>query len=154
MPTRPRWTPALLCVASVLLVACASGPQRSGHEDLRLDTETAGRLRHAAALGKGTAARGATRVMASQLAELAPVLLVLLGGDNAVGALDERLWECARRAERQVNSKYFGDRAPTRAECGEEVMVDGCVEPITRAMLLGQQKHAVALLRHRAPCRP
>ncbi len=52
--------------------------------------------------------------------------------------------ECARQAERQVN-KRFGDRAPTRQECGEEVVVDGCVEPIIRAMLLGQKKHAQAM---------
>jgi hypothetical protein len=44
-----------------------------------------------------------------------------------------------------VNAEHFGDRSPTRQECGEEVMVDGCVEPITRAMHLGQQKHARAL---------
>lgn len=44
-----------------------------------------------------------------------------------------------------MNTAHFGGRAPTRAECGEEVMVDGCAEPVTRAMLLGQQKHAVAL---------
>ncbi|HEX8702174.1 MAG TPA: hypothetical protein VF815_25305, partial [Myxococcaceae bacterium] len=48
-------------------------------------------------------------------------------------------------AERKVNAEHFGDRSPTRQECGEEVMVDGCVEPITRAMHLGQQKHALAL---------
>ncbi|HEX8697939.1 MAG TPA: hypothetical protein VF815_03800, partial [Myxococcaceae bacterium] len=55
------------------------------------------------------------------------------------------LVECARQAEKQVNTEHFGDRSPTRQECGEEVVVDGCAEPITRAMLLGQQKHALAL---------
>lgn len=44
-----------------------------------------------------------------------------------------------------MNSRYFGDRPPTRAECGEEMVVDGCPKPITRAMLLGQEKHALAL---------
>ena len=145
MPALPYWRPVLLCAASALLLACASSPQRSRREDLRLDTETAGRLRHAAALGKAAVAPAAAQVSASQLAGLAPVLLVLLESDNAVNELGERLWECARRAERQVNLNHFGNRAPTRAECGEEVVVDGCVEPITRAMLLGQQKHAVAL---------
>lgn len=141
MPARLR----LLCVASALLVACASNPQRTRHEALRLDTETVGRLRHAAALGRAAAASAAAQVSASQLAALVPILLVLLKSGNAAHELDARLWACARRAERQVNSQHFGDRAPTRAECGEEVMMDGCVEPITRAMLLGQQKHAVAL---------
>ena len=44
-----------------------------------------------------------------------------------------------------MNSSFFGSRSPTRQECGEEVLVDDCDEPITRAMLLGQRKHAFAL---------
>jgi hypothetical protein len=83
--------------------------------------------------------------VASLLVRLVPVLRTLLKGDKAVREFEERLVACARQAERQVNSSHFGDRAPTRAECGEEVDVDGCGEPITRAMQLGQQKHALAL---------
>jgi hypothetical protein len=83
--------------------------------------------------------------MASRLAEWAPVLMTVLESDNAVGELEELLVECARRAEREVNSRYFGNRAPTRQECGEEVNVDGCAEPLTRAMVLGQEKHVLAL---------
>jgi hypothetical protein len=135
-----------LCVASAVLTACASSPQRSARRDLRFDTETVSRIRHAAA---SEAVRSltptATRTVASQLAEFAPVLLTLLDNDNAVGELEEQLKECARLAEHQVNTQHFGNRAPTREECGEEVIVDGCREPITRAMLLGQQKHEVAL---------
>ncbi|MCY1019693.1 hypothetical protein [Pyxidicoccus sp. MSG2] len=152
MPARraPSWQPALLLVASALLAACASGPRRPRRprrEELRLDTETAHRLRHAALLGKGASAlaSGAARAMGSNLAELVPDLLGVLGSEGAVGELEERLWECARQAERKVNGRYFGNRAPTRAECGEEVNVDGCGERITRAMLLGQQKHVLAL---------
>ncbi|MDC0708043.1 hypothetical protein POL68_06130 [Stigmatella sp. ncwal1] len=83
--------------------------------------------------------------MASELSTWVPLLLTLLEGDNAVGEFEERLVECARQAERQVNSSFFGNRSPTREECGEEVEVDGCGESITRAMLLGQRKHALAL---------
>ncbi len=149
MPARRacRWKTVLLGLASALLAAaCASGPQHSRREDLRLDTETAARLRHAAAVGRGAGAAAvpAGRVVASQLAELVPFLLTVLE-HHAVGELEDRLVECARLADRQVNAAYFGDRAPTRAECGEEVVVDGCVKPITRAMLLGQEKHALAL---------
>ena len=50
-----------------------------------------------------------------------------------------------RLAERQVHAQHFGNRSPTRQECGEEVFVDGCEAPITRAMLLGKQKHDAAL---------
>ncbi|AEI66282.1 hypothetical protein LILAB_21915 [Corallococcus macrosporus] len=56
--------------------------------------------------------------------------------------LEDRLWECARRAEQQVNAAFFGGRAPTQ-ECGQEV--DGCGEVVTRAMRLGQRKHMFAL---------
>jgi hypothetical protein len=150
MPARRplRWKAARLWVASILLVACASGPQHSPRRDLRLvDTETAGRLRHTAAAGEGasTLAPAATRSVASTLAEFVPLLLMVLESDNAVGDLEERLVECARQAERQVNDSFFGNRGPTREECGEEVEVDGCNKPITRAMLLGQQKHVLAL---------
>jgi len=150
MPVRqsPYRKSALLLVASALLGACASGSRHSERGELRLDTETVGRFRHAAAVGKAVSALApaATRtVAASILAESVPVLLVLLKSDNAVGELEERLVECAIQAERQVNASYFGNRAPTRQECGEEVDVDGCGGRLTRAMLLGQQKHVLAL---------
>jgi len=83
-----RWTLARLCVAMVLLTACASSPQRSARRELRFDTETVGRIRHAAAAGKASSAvaPAAARTVASQLAEFAPVLLTLLDNDNAVGS--------------------------------------------------------------------
>nr|WP_240672527.1 hypothetical protein [Corallococcus coralloides] len=62
-----------------------------------------------------------------------------------MGELEERLVECARLAERRVNARLFGNRPPTREECGEEVEQDGCSKPITRAMQLGIQKHVLAL---------
>jgi len=138
----------LLLVGSVLLAACASSSRHSERGDLRFDTETVGRLRHAAAMGKGASALASSAprtLAASLLAESVPVLLVLLKSDNAVGELEEQLVNCARQAERQVNASFFGNRAPTRRECGEEVEVDGCGARITRAMLLGQQKHELAL---------
>jgi hypothetical protein len=135
-------------VASALLAACAGNSPHTSRGQLRLDTETAGRVRHAATIageGASSAAPAATPAVASVLVQTAPVLLALLETDNAVGEFEERLWQCARQAERRVNATFFGGRPPTRAECGEEVVVDGCAQPITRAMHLGQQKHALAL---------
>jgi len=136
-----------LCLASALLTACVSSPRHAARRDLRLDTETASQLKHAATAAGTTSglALSTTRVVASNLVRIAPSLIRLMGGEEQVSQLEELLIECARQAERQVNSEHFGDRSPTRQECGEEVEVDGCVEPITRAMLLGQQKHALAL---------
>lgn len=151
MPARRGlcWKSVLLLGVGALLGACAGSPDRAPHGDLRfVDTETAGRMRHAAAVSRGASALApaATRaVVASILADSVPILLVLLGSDNAVGELEERLVECAIKAERRINTVFFGDRAPTRKECGEEVEVDGCGARITRAMVLGQRKHEVAL---------
>lgn len=56
----------------------------------------------------------------------------------------ERLIDCARRADEEVNREEFGGRSPTRADC--EKVVGGTQEnPITRAMVLGRKKHALAL---------
>jgi hypothetical protein len=140
-----RLTLAHLCLACVVLAACAT-PQRSSRRELRLDSETAAKVTHASALieGGGSAASTATTAVASVLARSVPALLALLENDNAVGELEEQLVECARLAERQVNSRFFGTRSPTRQECGEEIFVDGCNAPITRAMYLGELKHTVA----------
>jgi hypothetical protein len=142
-----QWTFAWLLLASAVLAGCASGPQRSARRDFRLDSATAARLRQAATLSEGATALApavVTQTVASRLVVFAPVLLTLLQSDNAVNDFQERLEECARQAEREVNSSFFGNRSPTRAECGEEVDVDGCGR-ITRAMLLGQRKHVLAL---------
>jgi hypothetical protein len=137
-----------LFAASALLVACAGSSPHGRQGQLRLDTETAARVRHvatAASQGGRSLAPAAAPAVASVLVQTAPILFTVLGSDNAVGEFNRRLLECARQAERRINATFFGGRAPTRAECGEEVVVDGCAQPITRAMLLGQQKHALAL---------
>ncbi|MCK8500553.1 hypothetical protein [Myxococcus fulvus] len=144
MPHHPR-KPTPWCLSLVLLTACASNPSRSGHGDLRLDTETAARLRHAAAVSRSATGAAATQEVGSQLIKLAPVLLVVLKDDNAVDELEEHLVACAIQAERQVNNEFFGGRSPTRRECGEEVERDGCGDVVTRAMALGKRKHLLAL---------
>ena len=141
------WRLIRVWLACAMLAGCASSPRHGGGGELRLDTETAARVRHVAAVGQAgrTAGAGVARVVASQLAEWVPTLLEVMADARAVEQLEEQLEECARQAEQEVNARYFGDRAPTREECGEEVQVDGCPGPVTRAMLLGQQKHEVAL---------
>ncbi|MCY1002334.1 hypothetical protein OWM54_34790 [Myxococcus sp. MISCRS1] len=133
------------CLSLVLLTACASSPSRPGHGDLRFDTETAARLRHAAAVSRSATGAAATRDVASQLIKLAPATLILMKHDEAVNELEERLVDCAIQAERQINNRFFGGRPPTRNECLETVEVDACGKSVTRAMHLGQQKHVLAL---------
>lgn len=68
----------------------------------------------------GTTGTSAAQVtLASTLARLVPALLLVLRSDD--NELQERLQECARRAEHQVNAPLFGNRDPTRAECGGKV---------------------------------
>jgi hypothetical protein len=121
-----HWTLAHLWLACAVLAACAT-PQRSSSKDLRLDSETAAKVTHASAIIEGASpmASTATAAVASTLGQAVPALLALLENDNAVGELEEQLVECARLAERQINSRFFGHRSPTRQECGEEVFVDG-----------------------------
>src|SRR5262245_53974844 len=123
-----RFERTCLWAASVLLVACAGSTPHSRQGQLRLDTEAAGPLGHAATVageGASTAAPAAAPTVASVLVQTFPILVTVLETDNAVGEFEERLWECARQAERRVNAAFFGGRAPTRAECGEEEVVEG-----------------------------
>ncbi|MCY1040147.1 hypothetical protein OV208_02350 [Corallococcus sp. bb12-1] len=136
---------APLWVASALLAACASGPQRSSPGDYRLDTHTTAHVHHAAILAQQLAASAATRVAASTLLRYVPAVMALMQSHNAVGELEERLAACAAHAEEQGNALFFKKRPPTREECRERVDWDECGRPITRAMRLGQQKHVLAL---------
>jgi len=136
-----------LLLASLLFGACATPSRRTGRStELRLDTETAGTLRHASLrAATGSASSATTTVVASNLALLVPVLASILKDADAVSELELRLLECVHRADREVNASYFGNRRPTRDECRTHVGVDRCGKPITRAMELGSLKHAIAL---------
>jgi hypothetical protein len=108
-------------------------------------------MRHAASGSRaaaGSLASTPAPSAVSTLVDVAPVLLAVFqahDGEERVKDLDARLRECVQGAESSVNRRFFGNRPPTREECGAEVDVDECGEPITRAMLLGKEKHAVAL---------
>jgi hypothetical protein len=145
-----HWRLARLLLTGLLLGACATSPGHPGpapRGDLRLDSETVARMRYAGLLrGTGTAVSSTTLAVGSTLVLATPVVLAVYHHNrDKVAELQESLAECARMAEHRVNSDHFGNRSPTREECGEELEVDGCAEPITRAMLLGRQKHTLAL---------
>jgi hypothetical protein len=58
--------------------------------------------------------------------------------------IEDILLECAKEAEFQVNERHFGG-SPTREQCREVLGKDSQGNPITRAMLLGREKHEMAL---------
>ncbi|WP_254360836.1 hypothetical protein [Corallococcus exiguus] len=136
-----------LWVACVLLTACAGGSRHSRHGDLGfVDSETAGKARHAAYVAEQSSARAATQAMASPLVKaIPPAVLALMLQDHGADELEKQLAACAVQAERLGNARYFRDRPPTRQECAEVVEQDRCGKPVTRAMQLGKQKHVLAL---------
>ncbi|MBZ4332390.1 hypothetical protein K8556_16290 [Corallococcus sp. AS-1-12] len=126
------------------MTACAGG---SRHGTLRfVDTETAGKARHAAYVAEQASARAATQAMASPLVRaIPPAVLALMQQEHDADELEQQLVACAVQAEQLGNARYFKDRPPTRQECAEVVEQDRCGKPVTRAMKLGQQKHVLAL---------
>ncbi len=104
-----RWKFTGLCLASALLTACVSSPRPGARRELRLDTERASQLKHAAAATETTSglALSTTRVVASNLIRNAPWLIRLMDGEEQVNQLEEMLVECARYAERKVNAEHF-----------------------------------------------
>jgi hypothetical protein len=136
------WTRGAPWLACVWLTACAGG---SRQRDLRLDTETVGRARYAAALARQVAASGAAQASMSPLVQAIPPALLALMQNHSADALEERLAECAIQAESDGNARFFEGRPPTRQECAEVVGRDRCGQPVTRAMQLGKQKHVLAL---------
>ncbi|RKI44871.1 hypothetical protein D7Y27_12320 [Corallococcus sp. AB004] len=111
-----------------------------------MDSETAGKARHAAYVAEQASARAATQAMASPLVRaIPPAVLALMQQGHDADELEKQLAECAVQAEQLGNARYFENRPPTRQECAEVVELDRCGKPVTLAMFLGKQKHVLAL---------
>jgi hypothetical protein len=111
-----------------------------------VDTETAGKARHAAYVTEQASARAATQAMASPLVRaIPPAVFALMQQDHDADELEKGLAACAVQAEQVGNARYFQDRPPTRQECAEVIEKDRCGNPVTRAMFLGRKKHVLAL---------
>ncbi|HEX5747318.1 MAG TPA: hypothetical protein VFZ09_13830 [Archangium sp.] len=138
-----RLTRVLL--TSLLLGACATRPGHPGaapRGDLRLDSETVARMRYAGLVrGTGTAVSSSTLAVGATLVLATPVVLAVYHHNrDKVVELQESLAECARMAEHRVNSDHFGNRPPTREECGEELEVDGSRSSSTSSFLAPHPK--------------
>ncbi|RKH52747.1 hypothetical protein D7Y23_05535 [Corallococcus sp. AB050B] len=111
-----------------------------------MDSETAGKARHAAYVAEQASTRAATLAMASPLVRaIPPAVLALMQQEHDADELEKGLAACAVQAEQVGNARYFHGRPPTRQECAEVVEQDRCGNPVTRAMFLGKQKHVLAL---------
>ncbi|NOK20325.1 hypothetical protein HMI50_25215 [Corallococcus carmarthensis] len=111
-----------------------------------VDSETAGKARHATYVAEQSSAQAATRAIVSPLVRaIPPAVLALMQQDHDADELEKQLAACAVQAEQLGNARYFQGRPPTRQECAEVVEHDRCGNPVTRAMFLGKQKHVLAL---------
>ncbi len=137
---------ALLASLSLLLGACA-GVERHGAPRVyaqAFDTETNACLRFP---GNCPGAQGlaARQRVAEAGATFASIAATLYTEDKAQQArIAEAILDCVKDADFQLNERYFGGN-PTREQCAEVVGRDARGNPVTRAMLLGREKHALAL---------
>ncbi|RKH45223.1 hypothetical protein [Corallococcus llansteffanensis] len=84
------------------------------------------------------------RTTASAGASVAGALQVMDAA--AKGRVREIMETCANEAEFEVNEQHFGSQPPTAEQCQEVLKRDAAGNPVlTRAMKLGQEKHAAAL---------
>ena len=136
----------LLASLTLLLGACA-GVERQGAPRVyaqAFDTESNACLRFPANCpgAQGLAAR---QRVAEAGATLASMAAAVYSEDKAQQArIEEAILECVKDADFQLNERYFGGN-PTREQCAEVVERDARGNPVTRAMLLGREKHSLAL---------
>ncbi|MFY0573956.1 hypothetical protein ACN28S_05930 [Cystobacter fuscus] len=138
----------LLLLSCALLGSCTAHPRHTGFSGgaLRFDSETAGRMRHAAELKRAAGVVVSTVAVASTIGLLAPEVLGFFQNDEEeLSRLETALLACVQRAERDINAERFGYGAPTAEDCKAVVGVDRCGRPIYQSMELGNLKHARAL---------
>jgi len=130
----------------LLLGACA-GVERRGVPRVYaqgFDTETNACLRFP---GNCPGAQGMTsgKQVAEAGATLGSIAAALYTEDKAQqNRIAEAILDCVKDADFKLNERYFGGN-PTREQCAEVVGRDASGNPVTRAMLLGREKHTLAL---------
>lgn len=136
----------LLTSLTLLLGACA-GVERQGAPRVyaqAFDTETNACLRFPANC-PGAQGMAARQRVAEAGGTLASIAATLYAEDKAQQArIAEAILDCVKDADFQLNERYFGGN-PSHAQCAEVVERDARGNPVTRAMLLGREKHTLAL---------
>jgi hypothetical protein len=108
------------------------------------DTETNACLRFPANC-PGTQAMAARQRVAEAGATFASIAAAIYTEDKDQRArIGEAILDCVLDADFKLNERYFGGN-PSRAQCSEVVERDARGEPVTRGMLLGREKHTLAL---------
>lgn len=140
-----RFRPTALLSCWLLLCGCqsAGGGQTRREYKQSLDSGMSA-CRQNPAYCAEVAVSGGLRATASAGASVAGALQVM---DAVAKARVREIMEtCANKAEFEVNLQHFGGQPPTKEQCEEVLKRDAAGNPVlTRAMKLGQEKHAAAL---------
>jgi hypothetical protein len=131
---------------SFLIGACTGA---RGHRTPRVyaqafDTETNACLRFPASC-PGAEALAVQQRVAEAGTRFASIVATLYLEDKAQQIrVEQAILGCVQTADFKLNERFFGS-SPSREKCAEVVERGPNGEPVTRAMLLGRQKHAMAL---------
>ncbi|RKG89757.1 hypothetical protein [Corallococcus terminator] len=140
MRWKPLWTVGFVAIA-VLLQGCGHGQGR-----LKLDSATSACRTHpsscAQAAGQESILPRAIRAVGT--AGGSAVAAAKLLDEALLDQVTEAMKKCADKARTEVILEHFGTRSPTREECLEEG-TDKKRKTLTRAMILGEEMHRVAL---------
>ncbi|RKH95267.1 hypothetical protein [Corallococcus sp. AB038B] len=143
--TPPRWMWWLCCL--LLWTACAGPEVRTprSYSQATMDSATAGCLRNpacAAQVGQDAILPWLARA-AVRAAEVAAVMRLWEAAE--VARVEHVLVECAKQANFDVNERLLGPGGRTSREICEAKVVDANGREMTRAVQLGNAKHAAAL---------
>ena len=143
--TPPRW--AWWLCSLLLWTACAGPEVRAprSYSQATMDSATAGCLRNpacASQVGPDAILPWLSRT-AARAAEAAAVMRLWEAAE--VARVEHVLEECAKRANLEVNERMLGPGKRTSPAVCREKVVDSNGREITRAMQLGEAKHAAAL---------
>ncbi|RKH06054.1 hypothetical protein [Corallococcus carmarthensis] len=142
-PPRRMWW--LCCF--LLWTACAGPEVRAprSYSQVAMDSATAGCLRSpacASQVGQDAILPWLSRA-AVRAAEAAAVMRLWEAAE--VARVEHVLVECAKQANREVNDRMLGPGRRTSREICEQKVVDANGREMTRAVQLGNAKHAAAL---------
>lgn len=142
-PPRPKWW-LLLC--GLLLTACA-GPRGSAprHYGQTVDSATNACLRNPACatqVGEDAVLPWLSRA-AARVGQATAMLRLWEAAE--VAHVERVLVECAKQANSDVNDRLLGPGRRTSRELCAEKVLDAKGREVTRAMQLGEAKHAAAL---------
>ncbi|RKH66756.1 hypothetical protein [Corallococcus aberystwythensis] len=142
--TPPRWMWWLCCL---LWTACAGPEVRAprSYSQATMDSATAGCLRNpacASQVGQDAILPWLSRA-AARAGQAAAVMRLWEAAE--VDRVERVLAECAKQANFEVNERLLGPGKRTNRQVCEEKVVDANGREITRAVQLGEAKHAAAL---------